>query len=445
MGCWARLTACAAVVLAVAFAAGACPAARAAGGLTLLTDQPLPMAVRDGGVAEVTVRSVPFALASATLDAPTAAALDAYLAAVATDCFLFAQAVGHVRPGADGDGDTLTAHRLARARSDTVTAALLKAGLPADSVTGVWDRQFAAREPRVTLWVFARPAGDDCAGTALPGAVAQVAVVPARAASAPARRPPRPGRASSLPPGSIFPNPARLPAGRPASRRCACPWRRRRHEPLRNGSEVDEIRADAGHAATQAAIAPFERSPVMRMAVPSTERGSGDAGGHECRGRPEQTAGACAARDRCRRRRLAHHPGCTGHGGGCRAKGRALGRECPRRQGARRSRLPRVEIVFEPDSSYLANGAAAQLESLLASLPRDATWEVELQAAVDDAAGSLPPDKALAYNQWLAERRQSRVEDWLGTRPGAPVLRVRRSVLPHDPSRRVVISARPLP
>ena len=106
---------------------------------------------------------------------------------------------------------------------------------------------------------------------------------------------------------------------------------------------------------------------------------------------------------------------------------------------------PRVEIVFEPDSSYLANGAAAQLESLLASLPRDAAWEVELQAAVDDAAGSLPPDKALAYNQWLAERRQSRVEDWLGTRPGAPVLRVRRSVLPHDPSRRVVISARPLP
>ena len=187
MGCWARLTASRLWLLAVAFAAGACPAARAAGGLTLLTDQPLPMAVRDGGLAEVTVRSVPFALTSATLDAPTAAALDAYLAAVATDCFLFAQAVGHVRPGADGDGDTLTAHRLARARSDTVTTALLKAGLPADSVTGAWDRQFAAREPRVTLWVFARPAGDDCAGTALPGAVAQVAVVPARAASAPAR------------------------------------------------------------------------------------------------------------------------------------------------------------------------------------------------------------------------------------------------------------------
>ena len=74
-------------------------------------------------------------------------------------------------PGAHGDGDTLTAHRLARARSDAVTAALLQAGLPADSVTSVWDHQFAAREPRVTLWMFARPAGDDCTGTALPGAV----------------------------------------------------------------------------------------------------------------------------------------------------------------------------------------------------------------------------------------------------------------------------------
>ncbi len=219
MGCWARLTASRLWLLAVAFAAGACPAARAAGGLTLLTDQPLPMAVRDGGLAEVTVRSVPFALASATLDAPTAAALDAYLAAVATDCFLFAQAVGHVRPGADGDGDTLTAHRLARARSDTITTALLKAGLPADSVTGAWDRQFAAREPRVTLWVFARPAGDDCAGTALPGAVAQVAVVPARAASAPARL--AAAALSSTEPAPGIHLPESSPISPPAGRRLA--------------------------------------------------------------------------------------------------------------------------------------------------------------------------------------------------------------------------------
>ena len=185
MGWWARLAA-RRLVLAVGLVAGICPAARAAGGLTLLTDQPLPMAVRDGGVAEATVRAVPFAPGTSTLDSPTAAALDAYLAAVATDSFLFAQAIGHVRPGPESDGDTLTAHRLARARSDAVNAALLKAGLPADAVTSVWDRQFAAREPRVTLWVFARPIGDDCAGTSLPGAAAQVVVVPARPPSAPA-------------------------------------------------------------------------------------------------------------------------------------------------------------------------------------------------------------------------------------------------------------------
>ena len=106
---------------------------------------------------------------------------------------------------------------------------------------------------------------------------------------------------------------------------------------------------------------------------------------------------------------------------------------------------PKVEISFEPDSSYLDDGAETQLASLLAALPRDTTWEVELQAAVGDVAGRLPADRARAYNEWLAERRQSRVEDWLGMRPGAPVLRVRRSMLPHDPSRRLVISARPLP
>ena len=71
-------------------AVGPVPGGRCRGGLTLLTEQPLPMAVRDGGVAQVTVRAVPFALSSSTLDEPTAAALGAYLTAVATDCFLFA-------------------------------------------------------------------------------------------------------------------------------------------------------------------------------------------------------------------------------------------------------------------------------------------------------------------------------------------------------------------
>ena len=103
MGWWLRLAA-GWLGLSASLMAGVSPVAMAASGLTLLTDQPLPVAVREGEVAEVTVRAVPFALGSATLDAQTAAALEAYAAAAATDCFMFAQAIGHVRPGPQADG-----------------------------------------------------------------------------------------------------------------------------------------------------------------------------------------------------------------------------------------------------------------------------------------------------------------------------------------------------
>ena len=90
-------------------------------------------------------------------------------------------------PASQGDGDTLAAHRLARARSEAVQAALVRGGLPADSVASVWDHQFTVREPRVTLWCFARRPATIARGTALPGATARVAVVPGRAATSPAR------------------------------------------------------------------------------------------------------------------------------------------------------------------------------------------------------------------------------------------------------------------
>jgi hypothetical protein len=445
MGWWARLAA-RRLVLAVGLVAGTCPAARAAGGLTLLTDQPLPMAVRDGGVAEATVRAVPFAPGTSTLDTPTAAALDAYLAAVATDCFLFAQAIGHVRPGPEGDGDTLTAHRLARARSDAVNAALLKAGLPADAVTSVWDRQFAAREPRVTLWVFARPIGDDCAGTSLPGAAAQVVVVPSRPPSAPAavatiaqaNSEPAPGihlpelTPPTRSPGNIAP--VRLSHAPPATRAKTL------------ASEVDEIRAAAVPPVVPAHMAQVEPAPGIHLAPRSL-------GG---RAAPRQAMRA----DSMSEQAVAPQPSvavaeAVGSPTSLAASTTAADAEpeagpqpsaaVTLAAAAPDAAVPRVEIVFEPDSSYLANGAVAQLETLLATLPRDAAWEVELQAAVGDSAGRLPTDRALAYNQWLAERRQSRVEDWLGARSEGPVLRVRRSKLAHDPSRRVVVSARPLP
>src|SRR3954470_19995772 len=81
--------------------------------LGVLTGQPLPLAIHDGRVAQLTVHAVPFAIGTQKLTLATAAALDELAAGAATDCFVTAQAVGHVRPGIPGDGGTLVAHRLA--------------------------------------------------------------------------------------------------------------------------------------------------------------------------------------------------------------------------------------------------------------------------------------------------------------------------------------------
>ena len=51
----------------------------------------------------------------------------------------------------------------------------------------------------------------------------------------------------------------------------------------------------------------------------------------------------------------------------------------------------------------------------------------------------------MAYNKWLAERSQGRVAEWLERHAEIRVLEIRRSLLEHDLSRRVVIHARPLP
>jgi outer membrane protein OmpA-like peptidoglycan-associated protein len=112
-------------------------------------------------MAYVTIRAVPFAPGADTLSPEVAAEVATFAAGLASDCFLTAQAIGHVEPGAAGEGDTLAAHRLARARAERVQKALAEKGLPANAVAGVWDWQFLVREPRVTLWVFSMREGED--------------------------------------------------------------------------------------------------------------------------------------------------------------------------------------------------------------------------------------------------------------------------------------------
>jgi len=96
-----------------------------------------------------------------------------------------------------------------------------------------------------------------------------------------------------------------------------------------------------------------------------------------------------------------------------------------------------AKITFEPDSSFLSAETEAELDGWLAALPGGApVCRIELAAAVGDRAGRLQPDEARRYNEWLAERRQSRVADQVRERAGCEV---RRALRPHDDSRRVSI------
>ena len=131
--------------------------------------QDTPLVLKDGRMAYVTVRAVPFERGADMLSPGVAEGVAAAAAEIATDCFLTAQAIGHVEPGAQGEGDMLASHRLARARAERVQEALSLHGIPASAIASVWDWQFLVREPRVTLWVFRMRRGEDCQGKPLPG------------------------------------------------------------------------------------------------------------------------------------------------------------------------------------------------------------------------------------------------------------------------------------
>lgn len=380
---WARPSAgtiCGAVWLGVS---AWLPAPAASDELVALTANVLPLAIRDGRIAELTVHAVPFEILADKPNAATAAALDRLVATVATDCFLTAQAIGHVRPGIPGDGETLAAHRLARARSEAVQTALIRGGLPAASVASVWDYQFTVREPRVTLWVFRLPAGDECSGVPLPGAAAQVAAVEPPAA---------PVAPVTVVARELEPAPG-IHLGPPPTT-----------EPVI--ATVDGASAPPAEQAETAEVVPHVERPAIVTPSPP----------------PAELAARLA---------IPAEPGAS------------LAAVAPRTLAAP---VARAEIVFEENSSFLPRGAETELRRLLAALPAGHGYEFEVQATVDDKAGHKDdPTKAVAYNQWLADRRQGRVANWLEQHTEIRVVEVRRSLLDHDPSRRVVIQARPLP
>jgi len=138
-----------------------------AGQLRELAREATPLVLKDGRIAHVAIWAVPFRPGANDLDPEVKAELAGLVETLATDCFLTAQAIGHVEPEAAKAGDTLTAHRLARARADRIQQAMVERGLQASAIASVWDWQFLVKEPRVTVWVFRLHEGEDCQGKRL--------------------------------------------------------------------------------------------------------------------------------------------------------------------------------------------------------------------------------------------------------------------------------------
>jgi hypothetical protein len=363
----------------------------------------MPLVLKDGRIANVTVHAIPFETGEAELDADTAATVRTMFEPLATDCFLTAQAIGHVAPGITRDGDTLSAHRLARARADTIQAALAAFGMPQPSVASVWDWQFLLQKSQVTLWVFSLTQGDDCDGTPLPKgepvlaaadgeSIATDAATAVASVDAPAQPTSEPALAPAASTEAVAPRELRvaeaapdfdggvespMPAEPPVASQSEPPAR----DPL----------ATAAVAPAAPATSPTAPAPAPTLAEPPTTMAAIDPD-------TARVAGAAGA--------------------------------------------PALAITFEMNSSYFPAGVGRELRAFLDSLPTDGPVEIELLGAVGSSAvRGASGEEAQRYNAWMAERRIERVVEWLEQNAGSRQLTFAEKLVENDPSRQVRLRA----
>ena len=104
-----------------------------------------------------------------------------------------------------------------------------------------------------------------------------------------------------------------------------------------------------------------------------------------------------------------------------------------------------LELTFDVNSSFLGPTAIGELRRKLGTLPKGSRYLVELQATVsDEGVREASATEARRYNRWLAERRLQRVRGLLQQHARVELSLDERYV-PHDPSRRILINARPAP
>ena len=101
-----------------------------------------------------------------------------------------------------------------------------------------------------------------------------------------------------------------------------------------------------------------------------------------------------------------------------------------------------VVITFATNSSYFPPGTARRLASLLGSMQSGEHYRVRLEVGVsgtDTVVGATSAEEAKRYNQWLAERRMSRVREWLDENASDRQLEIEPTFQTNDNSRRVVV------
>jgi len=437
--------------------------------------RPTPLVLKDGRIANVSIHEVPFARGQAGLTTEAGTGLGALTRAVGTDCFLTAQVIGHIDSGEIAEQDSLSAHRLARARADAVQASLIHGGLPAKAIASVWDWQFMVREARATLWVFQLTAGEDCDGRPLrEDLVAQAptsqgqpgtseprqAPVPVASQPAPERAeaaaPPAPARATAEAPatlGALREAPREAQSEAPGEAQSEAPREAPREtivsamapsepapersvaEPRRPQATTPEPRGQA----TVPTVAAAERAAAAPVAAPRPPRGPADASrGDEglpdvtqprppAAADPAQPTVAAAARDAASTPSRPPQPAGTD------------GKIETAPEGG-------LVITFATNSSYFPPGTSRRLRQLLAELEPGERYEASVQVAVSGArkvVGAKSAQEAARYNKWLAERRLERVQQWLLENASPDALAIRPEYRADDESRHVIVRLAP--
>jgi len=376
--------------------------------------QPTPLILKDGRIANVSVHVLSFPAGQATLDAADARRLGKLSANLATDCFLTAQVIGHVGATEVGN-DTVSAHRLARARADAVQASLIADGLPAKAIASVWDWQFMVRKPRATLWVFRLTPGEDCEGKPLESA-APALVAGAQPSS------------DATPASSGRPDAA--PSGEAAAEQLASASQDRGPGGAAPAAVVRAAEAPRAAVAVPAGPARAPAAvPTVTQALPAVSPNPAAAVASQSETKPAAEGEPAAHQAPEVVAALPEHSA-----------------EPAAEPTAATANPDQVAITFPTNSSYFPPGTGGQLHALLQHLADDQRYKVILQVSVSGSqkvVGAETPEDAAKYNRWLADRRLDRVRTWFEQNAKGDTPVIKPEYRANDDSRQILVRVVP--